>query len=241
MPHFLSSSAVSPIIFSIVGIGDPLFRSQPAPRGKLIVIRLGGFGFRRVRLSCPRQGPGFEFPFSAPLRCVAPRLHFFFRFLPQSRSIQFGSAVGLTGGPSWGGASFRAARSPPAPAGRLDLGARRQGLAPEAGRRSNTTQLRRLWDKLLSNTTEGGGRCVVLDRQIIGLGGALCLSPARFSPLGFSAPPGLPTGSMCPAQMSSSPTSILGGLAPTTASFRSLLVGCGNQNRLNKSPKHKKC
>ena len=46
---------------------------------------------------------------------------------------------------------------PPAPAGRLDLGARRQGLAPEAGRRSNTTQLRRLCYKLLSNTTEGGG------------------------------------------------------------------------------------
>ena len=45
---------------------------------------------------------------------------------------------------------------PPAPAGRLDLGARRQGLAPEAGRRSNTTQLRRLCYKLLSNTTEGG-------------------------------------------------------------------------------------
>ena len=123
---------------------------------------------------------------------------------------------------------------PPAPAGRLDLGARRQGLAPEAGRRSNTTQLRRLCYKLLSNTTEGGrgGRCVVLDRQIIRLGGALCLSPARSSPLGFSAPPGFPTGSKCPAQMSSSLISTLGGLASsTTGSFRSPLVGRGNENR----------
>ena len=222
---------MSPIIFSIVGIGNPLFRSQLAPRGKLIVIQLGRFGLRRVRLSCPQEGPGVEFPFSAPLRCVAPRLRFVFRLLPASRRIQFGSTVGLANGPSWGGASFRAARSPPAPAGRLDLGARRQGLAPEAGRRSNTTQLRHLCDKLLSNTTEGGGRCVVLDRQSIGLGGALCLSPARSSPLGFSAPPGFPTGSICPAQMSSSPTSTLGGLASTTGSCRSPLVRRGNENR----------
>ena len=54
-PFFPARPAVSPIFFSIAGIGDPLLRSQPAPRGKLIVIGLGRYGFRRVRLSRPQE------------------------------------------------------------------------------------------------------------------------------------------------------------------------------------------
>jgi hypothetical protein len=161
-PLSLSRSAVSPIAFSIAGIREPLFRSSPLSCTSSPLPLLLSSANARPRA---RQKKEWKLAYSSrrsgPLRQEVPR--------KLTCRMKLRSAVVQTRGPSLGGPSFRCSGAPPPPAGRLDLGARRQGPAPEAGRRSNTTQLRRPCYKLLSNTTERGGVCVVLDGQFIGV------------------------------------------------------------------------